>query len=131
MSAKQVTPDRIISAQPRLVPSRTKSWLTKARSTGITYPINQTSSRRSSASPRSSVIGTCVCALTSPGITTRPWQSTVSAAMNVCASGPTATIESPRTATALPRWMVNSGSIVRTTALVNSRSHVRAVTLGL
>jgi hypothetical protein len=35
MSAKQVMPDRIISAQPRLVPSRTKSGLTNSRSTGI------------------------------------------------------------------------------------------------
>ena len=43
-------------------------------------PISQTSRRRSSASPRSSVIGACVCAFTSPGITTRPRQSMVSAA---------------------------------------------------
>jgi hypothetical protein len=35
MSAKHVTPDRIISAQPSRVPSRTKSGLTNARSTGI------------------------------------------------------------------------------------------------
>jgi hypothetical protein len=35
MSAKQVTPERIISAHPSLVPSRTKSGLTNSRSTGI------------------------------------------------------------------------------------------------
>jgi hypothetical protein len=35
MSAKHVVPDRIISAQARLVPSFTKSGRTNARSTGI------------------------------------------------------------------------------------------------
>jgi hypothetical protein len=35
MSAKQVTPERIISAQARRAPSATNSGLTNSRSTGI------------------------------------------------------------------------------------------------
>jgi hypothetical protein len=35
MSAKQVTPARIISAQPSRVPSCTNSGVTNSRSTGI------------------------------------------------------------------------------------------------
>src|SRR5438445_483066 len=42
--------------------------------------MSHTSRRRSSANPRSSVIGTWVWALTRPGMTTRPPQSIVSTA---------------------------------------------------
>ncbi len=123
MSAKQVMPDRIISAHPIRVPRPTKSGRTNSRSTGITYPMSHTSRRRSSASPRSSVIGTCVCALIKPGMTTRPRQSIVSFATHVSASGPTAVMVSPVMATPLDAWMVNSPSSVSTVAFVKSTSH--------
>src|SRR5437899_3117894 len=55
--------------------------------------MSHTSRRRSSANPRSSVIGTWVWALTRPGMTTRPPQSIVSAAAYVSAPGPTAAWE--------------------------------------
>src|SRR5438105_5437068 len=86
--------------------------------------MSQTSRRRSSARPRSSVIGTCVCALTRPGLPTRPPQSTVAAAVYRSASAPTAAIASPVIATEPLRWIVNRRSIVSTMALVSRRSQV-------
>jgi len=50
----------------------------------------------------------------------------VSVAVYAWASGPTATMLSPVIATALARWIVNRGSIVRIVALVRRRSQVTA-----
>ena len=66
-------------------------------------------------------MGTCVCALTSPGINTFPPQSMISFAeysLTISASGPTATIESPFTATAPGSYWFNFPSMVRTMAFV-------------
>src|SRR5207247_6492555 len=69
------------------------------------------------------------CALTSPGMTTRPPQSTVSRPVYVDdASGPTARIVSPTMATPPDRCSVNRSSIVSTRALVRRRSQLCKVT---
>ncbi len=70
-------------------------------------------------------MGTWVCALISPGISTRPPQSTVSVALIptlISASGPTATMESPLTARAPGENCRSSSSMVRTRALVKRTS---------
>ena len=68
MSLKQVVPPRNISAMANSVPSRTNSASAQRFSAGQMCSFNQVSRRRSSAYPRSSVIGAWVCILIMPGI---------------------------------------------------------------
>jgi len=63
----QVVPPRSISAMASSVPSRTNSGPSTRASTGQMCSRSQVINGRSSARPRSSVIGLCVCALTNPG----------------------------------------------------------------
>ena len=56
---------------PASTPSATNSGPITAPSIGQMWPCSQSISGRSSATPRSSVIGLCACALTRPGISTR------------------------------------------------------------
>ncbi len=77
----------------------------------------------SSARPRTSVIGTWVCAFTKPGRMTRPSQSMRSRASQCSSLSPTATMLSPVTATD-PRGNTSRDSfIVRMVAFVRRRSH--------
>jgi predicted DCC family thiol-disulfide oxidoreductase YuxK len=90
-------------------------------------------SSTSSATPRSSVIGTWVCVLTRPGITIRPVVSIVLAASKRPPSSrapPTATIRSPRTATAASGSTRKPASIVTTVPPESRRSTASAAAAG-
>ncbi len=102
MSAKVVVPDWIISSAARRVPIRTMSGDTVLDSPGKMYFCSQSIRARSSAKPRYITIGAWVWVLTSPGRSTCPRASMVSAAVNRAATSsgrPTATIWFPSTAT--------------------------------
>ena len=72
MSVNVVVPERIISAAARRVPARTNSRVTFFASAGKMKFCSQSIRSRSSAMPRKSVIGTCVCVLMRPGMTALP-----------------------------------------------------------
>ena len=72
-------PDSIISSAASRVPVRTNSGETVFASAGKMYFCSQSISARSSASPRYSTIGACVCVLISPGRTIWSRASIVSA----------------------------------------------------
>ncbi len=65
-------PPRIISANPRRVPTRTNSSVTFFASAGKMYFVNHSCRSRSSARPRNRTIGTCVWPLIRPGEMTLP-----------------------------------------------------------
>ena len=94
-------------------------------SAGKIYFCSHSSSARSSASPRNRLIAACAWPLISPGITSAPCASIVSAASNlysISARGPTATIKSPRIATAPSSITRRCPSIVTTVPPVTSKS---------
>lgn len=82
-----MTPDRIISAQASRAPTRTSSAV-RLDSIGQTRSLNQPSTVTSSAAPRISTIGLCVCAFTSPGRASSPRPSTTSAPRSSDGSAP-------------------------------------------
>src|SRR3954471_19359258 len=82
MSVKVVVPDAIISAAASRVPHLTKSRSTFLASAGKMKCWSQSMRSRSSAMPRKSVIGTCVCAFTKPGRMAMPRARIVSAPAN-------------------------------------------------
>src|SRR5713226_261271 len=117
MSANVVTPPRIISSAARRVPQRTKSSVTFLASAGKIYFVSHSSSVTSSFSPRSRVIGACVCPLISPGRISFPCAWIRRAAVyraSISARLPTATIASPFTAMAPSSMIRLSPSIVTT-----------------
>src|SRR6266849_5067208 len=125
MSAKVVTPPRIISATPSRVPERTKSSVTFFASAGKIYLRSQSSSVTSSRSPRRSVIAACVCPLMNPGSTSLPFALMLCAPEyfdSMATRGPTATIASPCTAIAPSSMTRRSESIVTIVPPVTSRS---------
>ena len=85
MSTYVVVPDRIISRAARRVPVRTNAGETVLASAGKMYLCSQSIKARSSAKPRYSTIGACVCVLIKPGRMTRPRASMVSRARNCAA----------------------------------------------
>ncbi len=80
MSTNVVVPDSIISSAASRVPTRTKSGDTVAFSAGKMYFVSQSINARSSARPRYSTIGACVCVLMRPGRMTWPRTLMLSAA---------------------------------------------------
>src|SRR5712692_8450356 len=125
MSAKVVTPPRIISATPSRVPERTKSSVTFFASAGKIYLRSQSSSVTSSRSPRRSVIAACVCPLMNPGSTSLPFALMLCAPEyfdSMATREPTATIASPCTAIAPSSMTRRSESIVTIVPPVTSRS---------
>ena len=63
MEIEVVVPDSIISSAASRVPTRTNSGDTSLPSAGKMYLLSHSCSARSSASPRNSTIGACVCVL--------------------------------------------------------------------
>src|SRR5712692_3735464 len=115
MSAKVVVPPRIISSAASRVPQRTKSSVTFLASAGKMYFVSHSSSVTSSFSPRSRVIGACVCPLISPGRISFPCAWIRRGAVyfaSISARLPTATIASPFTAMAPSSMIRLSPSIV-------------------
>ena len=129
MSAKVVVPVRIISQAASRVPQVTNSGVTWAFSAGQMYFVSQTMSSTSSATPRRRVMGTWVWVFTSPGITMRPVASIVFAGAKRARSSaavPTATMRSPRTATAPSSTTRKPASMVTTVPPATSRSTLSA-----
>jgi hypothetical protein len=99
---QQVVPPRSISAMASVTPSATNSGPITAPSIGQMWPCSHSISGRSSATPRSSVIGLWVCALTRPGISAASGRDTVSSGLKrarASAIGRMATMAPSRTAT--------------------------------
>ncbi|KAG0754279.1 hypothetical protein G6F22_021077 [Rhizopus arrhizus] len=97
-----------------VVPSATNSGPITAASTGQMCCCSQVISGRSSATPRSRVIGLWVCALTRPGISAASGRLTTWAARKrarASVRGRMATISLPRTATAWSSSTTACGSI--------------------
>ncbi len=100
MSAKQVVPERIISAAARRVPSRTKASLIHCPSAGQMCCSSQVISGRSSARPRNRFMAAWVWAFTRPGISRWLPSSTTSSARHFWSArgvGSRSTMVSPRT----------------------------------